>query len=137
MHGIFNGAKTPKERFWQEKALLQECRSRTAQLRETTRRVDANGLIRIDNLFYRVPNEVISKDVQILIDDQQISVIYKGREIAKLDKTTSVYKPKEQKLKIEVCAVQEHSEYCTNELQRSMQVYEQAIGGNWSCQVQG
>lgn len=36
LHGIFNGAKTPKERFWQEKALLQECRSRTAQLRETT-----------------------------------------------------------------------------------------------------
>ena len=137
LHGIFNGAKTPKERFRQEKALLQECRSRTAQLRETTRRVDANGLIRIDNLFYRVPNEVISKDVQILIDDQQISVIYKGREIAKLDKTTSVYKPIEQKLKIEVSAVQEHSEYCTNKLQRSMQVYEQAIGGNWSCQVQG
>lgn len=132
LRSIFSGLKTPKERFWQEKAFLQDCRARTACLREEIRRVDSTGLIRVDNLFYRLSDEFINKDVQILADEQSITVSYKGQEIAKLDKTESVYRPEEQKLTIDVSPLaMSYPEYCCNELQRSMKDYEEMTGGNW------
>lgn len=132
-HLFDNGAKTPRERFWLEKEKLLPCRTRTAVIREETRKVDKTGLVRIDNVYYRVPDECIEKDVQILLDDQTIVVSRRGQFVIELDKTSSVYTPLAQELidKNQEITARVYANYANNPLQRPLSEYEQKLGGGW------
>lgn len=117
-----------------EKLVLLPCRTRMASLREETRRVDKTGLIRVDENFYKLAQIYAHKDVQVLVDDQTLTVIYNGEIIAELDKTRSVYRPVEQKA---VCTASEmapvpEAVYAANPLQRPLSLYQEAAGGTWN-----
>lgn len=133
---LIEGLKTPKERFWIEKGALRSFdKPRIAAIREETRKVDGAGLIRVDNNFYRLPCELINKDVQILVDDSTVIVSRKGVFVAELDKATSVYRPclqkeKETKQFNELLTLLEI--YTKNILQRPLKEYEKITGGSWS-----
>ena len=133
---LIEGLKTPKERFWIEKNALRSFdRPRIAAIREETRKVDGAGLIRIDNNFYRLPSELINKDVQILVDDSTVIVSRKGVFVAELDKATSVYRPslqKEQETKKFTELPTPLEAYTRNTLQRPLKEYEKITGGSWS-----
>lgn len=133
---LIDGLKTPKERFWVEKTKLRSFdKPRIAAIREETRKVDGAGLIRIDNNFYRLPSELINKDVQILVDDTTVIVSRKGIFVAELDKATSVYRPSLQKENKPARFTElppPLETYAKNSLQRPLQEYEKVIGGNWS-----
>lgn len=95
---LIEGLKTPKERFWIEKGALRSFdKPRIAAIREETRKVNGADLIRVDNNFYRLPCELINKDVQILVDDSTVIVSRKGVFVVELDKAASVYRPSLQK----------------------------------------
>lgn len=132
LKNVFEGLKTPRERFWTEKANLMECKLRIVSLREETRRVDKTGLIRIDNNFYKLPIEHANTDVQVLMDDETITVTGKNKVIAELDKVRSVYIPKPQKNVSN--DVTEHSViedvYHANPLQRPLKAYQDAVEGS-------
>lgn len=104
---------------------------RVAAIREETRKVDSGGLIRIDNCFYRLPSELINKDVQILTDDTTIVVSRKGVFVMELDKASSVYRPAEQKEKEkspDIRSVNMDERYCRNTLQRPLSDYSKITG---------
>lgn len=129
---FIQGLRTPKERFYLEKPKLQPLdKPHIASIREETRRVDKTGLIRVDNAYYRVPDCVANKDVQIMFDDNTIMVTRKGVLVIELDKTEGVYQPKQQQSQTvlspaELPAVT--SAYANNPLQRSLKDYAEAIG---------
>lgn len=129
---IVQGLRTPKERYWVEKSYLREMdKPRVAAIREETRKVDSGGLIRIDNCFYRLPSELINKDVQILTDDTTIVVSRKGVFVMELDKASSVYRPAEQKEKEkspDIRSVNMDERYCRNTLQRPLSDYSKITG---------
>lgn len=64
-----------------------------------TRKVGNNdGLIRVDNKYYRVPQHLVGMKVQIQIDESTISVLQGGVMVATLDKTADVFNPQAQDL---------------------------------------
>lgn len=127
------GLRIPKERFMLESKELQPLNKvRIAQIREETRHVDRTGLIRIDNRFYRVPDDVKDLDVQILIDEQSIVVSRRGLFVVELDKVKSVYHLKQQPPE----GVHRASalpaidpRYSKNPLQRDLSSYQSVTGG--------
>ena len=129
------GIRFPKERFLLEKDKLQPMQKpRLAKVREETRKVDGVGLIRVDNSYYRMPDAVRNMSVQTLITDNTIVVSSGGVVIIELDKAKGVYQPKEQTAaardtlpKLPASA----QIYSQNPLQRSLEVYSQAVGGTW------
>lgn len=81
------GIRLPKERFLLERDKLQRLeKPRIETMREETRKVDAMGLVRIDNVYYRLPNAVRNMSVQTLITDSTITVSRGGIFIIELDK---------------------------------------------------
>ena len=133
---LIEGLRTPKERFWVEKGALRSFdKPRIATIREETRKVNGAGLILIDNNFYRLPSELINKDVQILVDDSTVIVSRKGVFVAELDKAASVYRPflqKEQESKKFTELPTPLEIYTQNTLQRPLKEYEKITGGSWS-----
>lgn len=129
---LIEGLRTPKERYWLEKNHLRPMdRPRVAAVREETRKVDSSGLIRIDNCFYRLPSELINKDVQILTDDTTIVVSRKGVFVTELDKASSVYRPPVQEEKEAVRKSHQiymDERYCQNALQRPLSDYAKVTG---------
>ena len=64
-----------------------------------TRKVGNNdGLIRVDNKYYKVPQHLVGMKVQIQIDETVISVLQGGVVVATLDKTADVFNPQAQDL---------------------------------------
>lgn len=131
------GLKVPIERFSLEKNQLRPLvKPRYCRLREETRRVSNSCLIRIDNDFYRVPNELANKEVQVLISDTTITVARAGENLFELDKATEVYTPPVQPPCTEEPAWQEllarqleaTSAYHNNPLQRPMSFYDASVG---------
>lgn len=129
---VFEGSKIPKERFIAEKEALLPLKAKTYSYREDWRKVGNDGLIRVDNMLYRVPDNVKNKDVQILIDNQTIQVYHLGKRIAELDKTKGVYPVKQQgyekKEPVEV-KMPYLPQYHVNPLQRSLMDYLSLLGG--------
>lgn len=130
-----NGLQTPKERFLLEKNALQRVnRAHIAGVREETRHVDRNGLVRVDNVFFRLPDAVRNTDVQILIDDNSLVVSRKGVFVIELDKAQGVYQPTQQPA--EICRESEplppiEERFNRNTLQRPLEDYAAALGGAW------
>jgi hypothetical protein len=87
----------PKDRFLIEKPKLSPFnKPRIAKIRRESRKVSANGLIRIDNANYSLSSEFINKEVQVFIDAGEIEVFLAGHGVVKLDKAESVYTPRQQ-----------------------------------------
>lgn len=131
LDAFVTGLRTPKERFLLEKKHLRELnQTRIAYVREETRKVDAAGLIRVDNEFYRLPNDLINKEVQILMDDHTIVVSRKGNFIIELDKARSVYRPQQQKCEIRQPQALKSLDptYAVNPLQRPLSDYSKVTG---------
>ena len=99
---IFAGPYTPAKRFLREKRHLRKNHLPSiARLFKEARRVGKDGLIRVQNRYYRLPDACAGKEVQVLIDDQTITVTRAGETIAKLDKTTDAFNPIPQALSTE------------------------------------
>ena len=79
-----------------EKQKLRSLKPRIALIREENRRVNTSGLIRVDNQFYKVPDDLINKEVQILISETTITVLHPSLKTLDLDKAKQVYRPQEQ-----------------------------------------
>lgn len=106
---------------------------RFVRVREETRKVDAAGLIRVDDgNACLLPQELAQKEVQLLVDDVSIVVTRKARVIAELDKVNSVYKPRVQKESPQTEKLPHLPQlpdplYRCNNLQRSLNVYDLAV----------
>ncbi len=61
-----------------------------------TRKVGRDGLIRVDNQYFRLDDALIGLEVQIQYDEKNISVSRAGKQIATLDKTKDAFNPKAQ-----------------------------------------
>ena len=126
------GLKTPKERFQIEKEAMRVFdKPRKVRVFTETRRVDENGLVRIDNKFYPLPEDVKNADVQIQIIDTNITVSKDGVVVAELDKVEEVYQPKEQPKENLKDIPNNDKEMKQNPLQRPISAYAQALGGDW------
>ena len=75
---LWNRKVTPKQLFIREKHKLLPLKPRIAVWREEVRVVDSCGLIRVDNVAYRVPDALIGKKVQVLISEETIKVFSPG-----------------------------------------------------------
>lgn len=90
---------TPRERFVIEREALLACRAGSyATLRLEDRKVNNDGLIRVDNLMYKFPAEYRGQDVQVLIDAKSITAMRAGRTIAVFDKARDNFIPETQGL---------------------------------------
>ena len=118
---------TPRELFQVEKLKLAALKPRIATQREETRSVDKCGLIRVENVAYRVPDSLINKKVQVLISETKIKVFCPGEAPFELDKATQVYLPKQtREVRYEQPDVVFDSEdpYRNNPLQRPLSQYD-------------
>ena len=123
---------SPKERFQIEKEAMRVFdKPRKVRVFTETRRVDENGLVRIDNKFYPLPEDVKNADVQIQIIDTNITVSKDGVVVAELDKVEEVYQPKEQPKENLKDIPNNDKEMKQNPLQRPISAYAQALGGDW------
>ena len=72
---FLRGPRTPAERWLIEKpALRPNNRPRIAMARCEQRTVDKNGLIRVDNAMYRVPDEFALRSVELVVSGDTITV---------------------------------------------------------------
>ena len=72
---FLQGPKTPAERWQIEKpALRPHNKSSIARARREFRTVDKNGLIRVDNAMYRVPDVFVLRSVQLVVIENTITV---------------------------------------------------------------
>ena len=128
------GIRLPKESFLLERDKLQRLeKPRIETMREETRKVDAMGLVRIDNVYYRLPNAVRNMSVQTLITDSTITVSRGGIFIIELDKVNGVYQPAEQTVQVKPAVPELESidePYAHNPLKRSLEIYVKALGGS-------
>lgn len=136
---IVFGERTPANRFVVErKALLPMNRPSFVSLRRERRKVDHNGLIRVDNHLYRLPEGFANQNALLEITDRQIIVINDKGVVIKLDKTLDRFKPKLQakasvggidiaaKVSIESDTVSP----VPNELCRPAEYYDTVFGGD-------
>lgn len=97
---VFDGPRTPAQR-WQIELPKMRALSKPPMIHTyvETRKVGNNdGLIRVDNKYYRVPQHLVGMKVQIQIDESMISVLQGGVMVATLDKTADVFNPQAQDL---------------------------------------
>lgn len=96
---VFNGAKTPKERFLLEaKKLRPLTRPRFNKAFTFTRKVGNDGLIRIENNHYRMDDQDVGKVVEIEMDRQILTVRYAGKVLRTLNKTADSFNPELQEM---------------------------------------
>ena len=94
---LFSGPDTPAERWILEKqALRSNNKHSIAGVFFETRKVGRDGLIRVDNQYFRLDDALIGLEVQIQYDEKNISVSRAGKRIATLDKTKDAFNPKAQ-----------------------------------------
>ena len=95
---MLEGAKTPKERWALEKpALTIVNKAPLMSIRRETRVINKNGLLRVDNDYYRVPDFLINKKVQILISQKEITISCAGQKAYTLAKAEAKVTPEQQK----------------------------------------
>ena len=145
LNTVFGGPYTPKERWKLEAMKLRPLnKARIANVFFETRKVGKDGLIRIDNLFYRVDNSLIGQELEIQHDETSITVLKGSKIVAILDKAKDVFNPTEQgastqepkevafekQIKtLEKNVLWKKMQESANELNRSGFEYDQAI--NW------
>ena len=92
---FLQGPKTPAERWLIEKPELRpNKRPPIAAARYEDRKVDKNGLIRVDNAIYRVPDGFALRSVQLVVVSDTITVRCGGQSII-LDKARDVITAKD------------------------------------------
>lgn len=90
-----DGPYTPRTRWYVEKEALRPFdKPRIAGMFFESRKVTKEGLIRVDNRYYRVNDALIGLEVEIQYDAREIIVRREAKEIIKLDKAKDVYTPK-------------------------------------------
>ncbi|MDD7476820.1 MAG: hypothetical protein PUK52_03515, partial [Desulfovibrio sp.] len=91
---MITGPKIPKKRWDFEHSQMRKIsRPPIAQLRHEERIVDINGLLRVDNVYYRVPDELTRKSVEVIAGKEFITVVYGGKTIINLDKAKDQLTP--------------------------------------------
>ncbi len=91
-----NGPYTPRTRWYVEKETLRPFdKPRIAGVFFERRKVTREGLIRVDNRYYRVNDELIGLEVEVQHDESEIIVRRGTKEFARLDKAKDVYTPKQ------------------------------------------
>ncbi len=94
LNTLFEGPYTPRARWYVEKAALRPFdQPRIASVFFERRKVTREGLIRVDNRYYRVNDELIGLEVEIQHDESEIIVRRGAKELAKLNKARDVYSP--------------------------------------------
>lgn len=95
---VFEGALTPQLRWFTEKEEMRPCdKPRMVRYLVESRKVGRDGLIRVDNKQYRLPNSLVGTEVQVQIDEATITVMRGKEVVATLDKTAGTFNPKVQK----------------------------------------
>ena len=95
--------------------------------------VDSCGLIRVDNVAYRVPDALIGKKVQVLISEETIKVFSPGETTIELDKGSQVYRPtesSERDSEDSVVVFDANDPHRQNPLQRTLNQYDELT--DWS-----
>lgn len=94
LNTVFDGADIPQERWLLEKQALRiNNKPSIAGVFFESRKVGRDGLIRVDNSYYRLDDALIGLEVQIQYDEKSISVSRAGKQVANLDKTKDVFNP--------------------------------------------
>ena len=94
---VFEGFDTPAMRWGLEQPKLRKNdKAPMARIFIESRKVSNDGLIRIDNLYYRVPNYLVGREVQVQFDESTITVNYGKNVSFKLDKAEDVFKLEQQ-----------------------------------------
>ena len=92
---FLQGPKRPAERLLIEKPELRpNNKEPIAMARREYRTVDKNGLIRVDNAMYRVPDEFALRSVQLVVSEDTIEVSC-GKQSTILDKARDAITAKE------------------------------------------
>ena len=92
---FLQGPKTPAERWLIEKPALRPNRKPPiAMARYEERTADKNGLIRVDNAMYRVPDGFARRDVQLVVVGDTITVRCGGQSVV-LDKARDIITAKD------------------------------------------
>ena len=61
-----------------------------------SRKVGKDGLIRVENKYYKVANNLVGLEVQVQIDESTITVMKGKQPVATLNKTADGFNPKQQ-----------------------------------------
>ncbi len=91
------GPRTREERFAIEKPRLIPCdRPKLGRINVFERQIDRNGLLRIENTLYQIPERFAGQKVQVTVGPDHISIFKAGMEPANVEKAKSVFKPSMQ-----------------------------------------
>ncbi len=120
LNTLFDASSTPEQRWNLEKRHLRSCTlPKIAGLFFANRKVGRDGLIRIDNQYYRLDDALIGQEVQVQYDEESVNVCFGGKNIAKLDKAKDAFNPEVQKSSIED-AQKDATEKKLKELQKDL-----------------
>ena len=61
-----------------------------------SRKVGKDGLIRVENKYYKVANNLVGLEVQVQIDESTITVMKGKQPVTTLNKTADGFNPKQQ-----------------------------------------
>lgn len=136
----------PSQRWVVEKEAMKPlCRSPLYSGLHLKRKVDRNGLIRVENSYYRVPDGYRNRTVELYVCGNSIDIRFGQKPVIKLDKTRDVYSRRQQQPSSErpidafeesLVRCRQSAEWlryrqCANELKRSVQAYEAILGGRF------
>lgn len=94
LNTLFSGPFTPRERWLLEApALRPYSKPGIAGTFFEKRKVGRDGLIRVDNRYYRVDNAYIGLEVQVQHGKENIIVRYGTKEVATLNKARDAFNP--------------------------------------------
>ena len=94
---FFDGPKTPALRWELERPKMRPCEKPPMfKIFEGERKVGKDGLIRIDNKYYKLPAELIGKEVGFQMDESKITVMQGAEVVGVFDKAADVFNPPEQ-----------------------------------------
>lgn len=94
LNTLFEGPFTPRARWVVEKSALRPFdKARIANMFFAHRKVSKEGLIRVDNKYFRVDNELIGLKVQLQYDESKIIVFRGSEQVIELDKAEDGFNP--------------------------------------------
>lgn len=97
LNTLYEGPFTPRARWIiEQKALRPFDKPRIANMFFANRKVSKEGLIRVDNKYFRVNNELIGLKVQIQHDESKVIVFRGSKKIIELDKAKDGFNPAPQ-----------------------------------------
>lgn len=109
------------------------------------RKVDRNGLVRVENRYYRVPDGYRNRTVELFMCGNSIDIRFGQKSIIKLDKTRDAYSRRQQPVSTErhddafeerLARCRQNAEWaryrqCSDLLKRPVQAYEAIFEGRF------